>query len=50
MVPAMGLIEFGHRISRHAWRLPLLGQVLAADDAALAAGDRHRNVTMTVTT
>lgn len=29
----MGLIELGHRIARHAWRLPVVGRVLAADYA-----------------
>lgn len=27
----MGIIDVGKRISNHAWRLPLVGQVLAAD-------------------
>lgn len=29
----MGLIDFAERAGRNAWRLPLLGRVLAADDA-----------------
>jgi putative methyltransferase (TIGR04325 family) len=27
----MGLIDFGKRVSKHAWRLPVVGQVLALD-------------------
>jgi putative methyltransferase (TIGR04325 family) len=30
---AMGLIDVGKRISNHAWRLPVIGQVLSADYA-----------------
>jgi hypothetical protein len=29
----MGIIDLGNRVSRNAWRLPLLGQVLALDYA-----------------